>query len=282
MGVMSFLLMASCGDKKPTTYDPFWEPPSKVDRNPSWSHDGSRVAFFSYQDSSRNRSRGIFITDSSGGSERIATGIYGWNARWMPGDSELIIGNIWIDASTNGLKKYNIRSSAVTSLVVDANKFDISPDGKYVYFDGTGSPGGDWVGAVFRLTIESGQIDTLFYGSFASVSPDGSKIAFCKQRVFVNSLLDSSTVTIATSRWPSYPTWTPDGKNVFYSGGDGWLYKASSEDGSTVRFVQGYGPSRVSPDGTRLLFTGIKPDDKYELRLWQINLDGTNLKQFTF
>lgn len=73
--------------------------------------------------------------------------------------------------------------------------------------------------------------------------------------------------------------WSADGRSIFFTRGDDYtqLYRAN-EDGTGVErlaIVPNFGAPHLSPDGSRIRFTGAYP----ELPLWEVGANGRNLRQ---
>ncbi len=150
---------------------------------------------------------------------------------------------------------------------------DVSPDGHTIVFD--------LLGDLYTLPITGGQADTLTSGvpfdAQPRFSPDGKKILFVSDRNGGQNMwtvdLDSKDMKQLTkgkhNRYES-PSWSPDGKYVAVSKGEGrfgptkmWLQHV--DGGSGVGLVK-------SPDNLRTLGAAFTPDGRY---IWHAQRTGT-------
>ena len=120
---------------------------------------------------------------------------------------------------------------------------------------------------VIRFSIATdGRMRTI--GRFASISPDGTKIAYATDRLFVRSLAEASARPLAgtdppTSGFIAYPTFSPDGQSiVFWSAKDisqGELKKVAFDGGPVQSIAPGVIPLGISWDADGISFSQVGP-----------------------
>lgn len=121
-------------------------PPGHSDGLPVWSHDGRRLAFVRYDQTSHCR---IMTVASSGSDERMIADCFGGGAStydWTPDDSGLLMGTVVKPASepSSPLRLLDIASGKWRTFDYAISKGDIDLDPRY-------SPDGKWI--VFRRNI---------------------------------------------------------------------------------------------------------------------------------
>lgn len=222
---------------------------------PSWSPDGSEIAFTSY----RNHQQGLYILDTSNGKVRqlIATPGLNYGADWHPDGKELLV-----SLSKSGSPEiYRItpKGEIIKRLTV-SKAIEISPSwapsGRDLVFtsDRTGTPqlyiiDSDGVGRQ-RLTFEGR------YNDSAVWSPNGDLIAYATregnytQIVVMNSTGENRRV-VTDRKWRNCedPSWAPDGRHlVFASDRSGVfkLYVYDDKEGSFRQLTFGDDPD-ISP-----------------------------------
>jgi Tol biopolymer transport system component len=236
-----------------------------TDRNPSWSPDGTRIAFDRGQPSS---TRDLYVVNADGtGDTLLATA--GHDPTWSPDGSEVA----FLDHSDTALYRINADGTNrhyqgdVTS-VTDCCPSDPawSPNGTPFVF------GAIYVDVFCDPFDPGGECDAV-NNNFLAVRPPGSTCGECYQYLSVPG---------------SYPDWSPTGRDLVYttarirvdyytwSGTDGEI-AAVNEDGTSDRRTLVAGPEideqpAWSPDGTKIVFrrsTGTAPG------LWVVGADGS-------
>ncbi len=247
------------------------KPIHKADVYPAWSLDGSKIAYLSAFDSTGAIALGLYLTDSLG-LFKVPAGAPGGIVRWLPGDSELIV-------LTYGFQfvKFNLHSKIAVDLGFSAEVgiFDISNDSKYIYFSSQKTDS-IWSSSIHRYSLDSGTSIPIISGEQPAISKDGTKLAFHRGGLYLLNLEDTTLIQLATKG--TYPAWTPNGQYVFYNDGRGRIYRSDMK-GSSIFIADGSEIMSVSPDGTRLLFSGPSPDGW--IRIWQCDINGENMKQVT-
>jgi Tol biopolymer transport system component len=283
--IWATLLSLSCDDNKrvvnPPPYPP-WPPPvaATVDANPDWSHAGDRVAYASYFDSSGAYQVGIYVTDSTGVS-KSRTGVFGYCARWLPGDSQLVIIGDW----GTRFKILNLRTGALDTLDVRSAfpTFDLSPDGQFIYFCNYPSIDSIWSTGIYRYCFADSSVLPITDGWMPSISPDGNKVAFTRGPVFVMDIPNGSITALTTSTYAEMPAWTADGEHViYYDVNSKYAIYRAKLSGERQFLTYGGGAMSVSPDGRKLLYNNIfEVDSLGFIRLWLLDLNTLETRQFT-
>ncbi len=222
---------------------------------PSWSPDGSEIAFTSY----RNHQQGLFILDTSNGKVRAVTAQEGLNfgADWHPDGKELLV-----SMSRGGNPEiYRISPTGkIIKRLTVAKSIEISPSwapgGRDLVFtsDRTGTPqlyiiDSDGAGRR-RLTFEGR------YNDSAVWSPGGDKIAYATREGNITQIVVMKSTgedrrVVTDSRWRNCedPSWAPDGRHlVFASDRSGVfkLYVYDDEEGTFRQLTFGDDPD-ISP-----------------------------------
>jgi len=198
---------------------------------PSWSPDGSEIAFTSYRDGQQS----LFSLDTSTGKVRKVIGLDGLNygANWRPDGSELVLAM----SETGNPEIYRItpQGKIIKRLTVSP-AIEISPSwapgGRDLVFtsDRTGTPqlyviDSDGAGRR-RLTFEGR------YNDSAAWSPGGDKIVYATregnytQIVIMKSTGEDRRV-LTDSRWGNSedPSWAPDGRHIVFASDRSGVYK---------------------------------------------------------
>jgi Tol biopolymer transport system component/DNA-binding winged helix-turn-helix (wHTH) protein len=133
-----------------------------------------------------------------------------------------------------------------------------------------------------QVSISGGEIAPVSVAlplpSIMDVSPDGSTLLVASSDGGRGSLWDveipaGSLRRLLTDAWVDSAAWSPDGKSVIYSAGNGDLYVIGS-DGTGTRKLAAVGglPDALSwsPDGSKIRFSR-------DNRLWEMSSDGSGL-----
>ena len=213
-----YVLDLATGDLRRLTTDP------DVDMHPTWSPDGTQIAFASVRDGDTD----IYVMSLDHGSLRRLTdntGIRDEDPAWSPDGTQIAfdsdrdgVWGVYVMEADGG----NVRR---LSEVDDETAFPAwSPDGTQIAF--ASNRGGDSEIVVMDLT--SGDIQTLTDDEandlFPSWSPDGTQIAFASSRtgntdIYVMEADGSSARRLTTSEAPEvFPAWSPDGAWIAFHG----------------------------------------------------------------
>jgi Tol biopolymer transport system component len=141
-------------------------------------------------------------------------------------------------------------------------------------------------GAIKSVTADGGVIGaTLATGTDASISPDGTKLAYVDASGLELKCLGSSTCSGTISATGSSPTWSPDGDAVVYVDG-GALKKRAVASNGTLGAITSVASSETnvaspawSPDGTEIAFVRVSSGSMGQI--WEVNASGGAERQFT-
>jgi Tol biopolymer transport system component len=182
-----------------------------------------------------------------------------------------------VDTTKRGLTLTPARAARFTTSRGTWMSVDVSPDGQTIVFD--------LLGDLYTLPIAGGTATRLTSGmgfdAQPRFSPDGKRIAFMSDRsggdnVWVMSSDGRDSVQISHSHedFAVSPEWTPDGKYVVVSKGNGgfgtpklWLYDVSGGNGIQMTRgpgAGGYFGAAFGPEG-RYVYYGRRTG------LWQYN-----------
>jgi Tol biopolymer transport system component len=229
----------------------------KADMNPSWSPDGTRTVFDSHRDS--NVSTEIYVMNADGGDQRRLT--------HDSGDGKIF----------NTLPFWSPRGDLIEfEKSIGGQSYDLwvmRPDGSDLR----------------QLTNDGGSKQTV------SWSPDGSHLLYSRNdgpgsRIYTAGLDGSPPVALsAPGATDSYPAWSPDGRQIAFSGP---ALTVMNADGSNRRQITNMGTASPtwSPDGSRIAFMGVRPFPQYasprfgtptRQDVFAVDPDGGNLRRLT-
>jgi TolB protein len=235
-----------------------------VDSNPTWSPDGSHIAFFSIANEENSSNCGpicnghIFVIDSDGENlTQITQGpVHDSAPDWSP--DGLIIAfssnrddpdpsNCQTDCN-NEIYVMNEDGSHIIRLtndLADDTNPAWSPDGKRITFSSWRS--GNW--QIYVMNADGSQITKLTVGPdthhSATWSPDGTKIMMTSENIdgpvsicLMNT--DGANVKCFSNERARHPVWSPDGKHIAFNSDNGNIY-VMDIDGSHVRRITDFG-----------------------------------------
>ncbi len=251
--------------------------PDSADGAPSWSNSGDRIVYVSFYDSSGQPNVDLYLTDTTG-IPKTPIDVPGASARWLPGDSELVINPGFF--SGGSLLKLNLNTGLTTQLSIPTvgTTIDVSNHGQFIYYTGP-MIDSQWSEGIHQFNIAIGLNTPLVAGSIPAVSPDGGKIAFTRQGLYVYDI-QSAAILKLFSKGRAEPDWTPDGNYLVFRSADSILKVDLLGNAQLLARAAGEGGVSVSPDGKKILLCAESPD--FRLHLWIMNIDGTGLRQFTF
>jgi hypothetical protein len=256
-------------------------PPSSI-HSPSWSTDGTRIAFHSAWDSLGNLVFGWYETDTLG-SFKKPMGIDGATMRWMPGDSQIVT-----NAGSDFLL-FNLNSKQSTLLGLNARQviFDVSLSGKYLYFTQVIPDSGDTTG-IYRYDFLTQQ-EEMVIGGFAlapRISSGDSLLAFVRPGpiLYTINLLSGEEKLVNTGLPPEddviiQKQWIDANKTLLVHTLSRKIGAVSLDSG--FQFLTcGLGWVSLSSVDSSILH--IWSDSIHGYQIWRVNRDGTDKCRVTF
>jgi dipeptidyl aminopeptidase/acylaminoacyl peptidase len=213
--------------------------PDEYEQWPSWSPDGSKIAFVVERAGSGIYQ--VWVMDQDGANQRQVTDLVGTggavHAAWSPDGTQIVIEVDPKGVTSTDLFVVNVDGSGLTQ-ITDYPGSEFAP---------TWSPEGT------RIAFTSSQS-----GDIWTVAPDGS------------NLTQMTNLPVSAS----HPGWSPDGSRIAFQSyqwptGRIWIVDA---DGTDAKLMTADGSNEIqpawSPDGTRLVYNN-------DGQLWFMNTDGT-------
>lgn len=172
-------------------------------------------------------------------------------------------------------------------------RYALSPDGSTLAFVGLGDEGSL---QIFITGIDGSGVRQVTNDPVAAImpawSPDGTTIAYkgyasggdpCLFVLDVATGEATKVIDVSAKPWEGWPTFTPDGSSLLYSGSAGVSTVPVAGGKSTVLFGRGRGGmgnaggGSMSPDGSLVTMMGNEPDGPGALR-FVANANGTDLR----
>jgi TolB protein len=190
--------------------------------SPSWSPDGSRLAYVSFE----QRKPVVYVHTLATGQRVAVANFKGSNSApaWSPDGRTLAVA-----LTLNGLSQIYLINAAdganarrlTTSSAIDTEPV-FSPDGRTLYFtsDRGGSP------QVYRMPVAGGDATRMTFGSSYNVSPrvspDGRQLAFLTRRdgrffVGLKDLASGAETVLTDGGTEEAPSFAPNGRWVMYA-----------------------------------------------------------------
>lgn len=282
-----------------------WPPPVPLlpdNRAPSWSPDGSRIAF----SSSRDKNWEIYLVDvrTLEATRVTDNAASDWNPTWAPGgDLTAFVSNRDAKSST-GYDIYSIQPLDKTVTRFTHRPYGWDGDPSWTPTPVAGEPSDFIVFAsdrdgneeIYRLSLADLAVTRLTYREQTadrspSLSPDGTKIAFQSYvdknwEIFVMDV-DGRNVKRLTFN-PAHdalPAWAPNGNKIAFTSdraGNAEIF-AMDVDGTNKKNLSNNPANDQwptwSPDSTMLAF---QSDRTGNIEIWRMNAaDGAEQKQLT-
>lgn len=221
--------------------------------SPSWSRDGSRLAYVSFE----SRKPVVYVHTLATGQRRAVANFKGSNSApaWSPDGRSLAVAltldglsQIYLipaDGGGGNPRRLTSSSSIDTEPV-------FSPDGRYIYFtsDRGGSP------QIYRMSAAGGEATRVtFNGTYnvsPRISPDGRSMAYVTRRgsgfvVMQRDLASGNEIALSDTGREESPSYAPNGRWVMYatqSGGRDSLVAASVDGRVRQRLTSSLGDIR--------------------------------------
>lgn len=260
-----------------------------IDDVPSWSPDGSTIAFYHHgyvydtdleMEVHHPDSMGLWFISPDGSNKRMflkGGDLPAWNPKGE-----------WLAIRYGQLHKIKANGDSLTKLTFEGRNFfpAWSPDGQWIAYDRSISDSIGESGVWVMKWDGSGQ-EKIFGGAFPSWHPTGNSILvvigtspnsiwkrFVRYYPWESTAPETLLAVVGNNNL--YPKYSPDGcKIAFQSESEIWLMDSAGQDLRQLTQQVGRQPS-WSPDGKSIVYVGP------EKTLWIMDADGQNKKQLTF
>ena len=190
--------------------------------SPSWSPDGSRIAYVSFE----SRKPVVYVHSLATGQRAAVANFRGSNSApgWSPDGRTLAVA-LTRDGSSQ-VYLLNSDGSGTPRRITSSSGIDteprFAPDGRSLYFtsDRGGSP------QIYRMPVEGGEAVRVTFGSSYNVSPrlspDGRTLAFITRRdgrflVATKDLASGSEQLLSDGGREEAPSFAPNGRWIMYA-----------------------------------------------------------------
>ena len=240
------------------------------DSAPSWSPDGSKIAFSSNRDGKRQ----IYVMDADGSNVKRLTNNLTDDEypRWSPDGRKILFtsnrdgnGEIYVmDADGSN-------QTRLTRNTADDRAATWSPDGSRIAFSSNRDNSNPYNFDIYVMDANGSNpkriVDDPEYDADPSWSPDGKKIVFVTGR---NGNFDiyemnadgteQTNLTAASNKPDIWPTWSPNGNNIAFvrnTEGKEQIFVMEAGGGNLLRVTYNTANNSAptwSPDGSKLVF----------------------------
>jgi Tol biopolymer transport system component len=252
---------------------------------PTWSPDGRYLAYRQDCNVPGGAWSDVVISDPRGNVITSFPG-EGWGISWSPDSTRIAVWESWDEGT---ISVYGLDGVRQTLLTPDVSWGEAdpawSPDGESLLlgFDIEipldGSPPRELPGADLRGSQWP-----------ATLSPDGSRIAYSSRGSLVVAEADGSDPEKVSGDQIWAIGWSPTGDRIaFTSGagtelhlldvGTGRVTLLTETDGSDVLSVTAGGGLDFSPEGDRIMFSRTEDMGNGVSSLWSVNADGSDLRR---
>ncbi len=249
---------------------------SDLDQAPTWSPDGSRIAFHSDRDGDGDGDGEIYVMNADGsGVIQLTDNSYGdWYPTWSPDGSRIAFYSF--RDGDNEIYAMNADGSGVIQLTNNSNDDwspAWSPDGSSIAFNSDRD--GNY--AIYVMNTDgSGVIqltNSVDWDVNPTWSPDGSRIAFTSYRdgyseIYVMNADGSGAVRLTETHSDDLaPEWSPDGSRIAFVShrdGDYEIYVMNADGSGAVELTDNSSQDWLyawSPDGSRIAFYSDRDGD---------------------
>ena len=260
------------------------------DGSPSWSPDGSRLAFASERDGNRE----IYVMDADGQNQTRLTDndVWEWSPAWSP-DGRLLA---FVSERDGDFEIYVMDADGQNQTrLTDNGVWDgspsWSPDGRLLAFVSRRDGNSEIYVMDADGQNQTRLTDNGVWDGSPSWSPDGRLLAFVSKRdgnseIYVMDA-DGQNQTRLTGYgvWDGSPAWSSDGSRLAFVSdrdGDFEIYVMDADGQNQTRLTPGYaiyGSPSWSPDGSRLAFVSDRDGD-FEIYVMDADEDGESIGDF--
>lgn len=282
---------------------------------PSWSPDGSQIAFVRHKAGNFNTGA-IFTMNGDGSQPKLITiPDDPEHPRWSPDGSKIAFVNVVNGSDTVDIHVMNADGSQQTNLTNHVNATMArnpvwSPDSSKILYECSGvitCTSDVWpvrTVDLYVMNVDGSQkrvVATHARTGASPWSPDGSKIVYADLTALSEAaaihIVDSNgsnpiTITVPGQKL-GFPAWSPDGKSIAYDCRD---LAAPADSGSDICVMRSDGTQSTnlthnaipesapiwSPDGSKLLFQGSYVPQALSPDIVVMNADGSQLTRLTF